>query len=1383
MRNGFKDLIDRITQGAYNARIKRVLALTLSVALIFTSFKFDWWALGSEANFEVPGVSDYLQDAKQADLTDNGSSSDVVSGDGSNEPVSDVQNDFETDLDNADYDDSNDDESSDYTDDSVDYDSAEDFNDPDDYDGSDDFEDTDDYDDTDDYEDSDDYDDDDTDSDYDEDEEGELGDEYEELEDANDDSGILTLSAHSTDNNIQVTATAEDGVLPEDTKLTVEDVEDEYVLDCIDGRVKNITGITAVDINFEDEDGEEVEPSDRVKITITDSDPAKGSRRMLVHIKDDDSAYQVSEDYIERMEDGNVIFNASDFSVYALLSIDDNPGSETVASDTEAEDQTVSDNESEEDQTIAAAAGSDAASEISAPAQDIISADSADGIVHVTARGVADAFPAGTTLNVSTVSPQTVIDAIDGRVRNMIGISAADITFTDSQGQKVQPNKEIEIAFAIEDPVEGTRYIMVHVDDEGNAYKLADESIKSISESIAIFNASSFSTYALVSIDDSLETAAASETNDSNETAADTNKAAGEDSSSDTVDKDSEASSDADSENAAGENENAEGTKTAEEAAAVSMPAGSRNVTTPAGVRVSTSYSENVFPENVTMNVTDIPKESVIDVVNEAVQGEVTDAAAVDITFTDAEGNEIQPAEGGQVQVKLSLGEKLEQGDQTVVHIADNGQATELTENDIQKANEKGATFTAEEFSVYVILTENYVRTYLNYKLVQSEDGSNTITKVDTTGTKLTKGANKSNQPGNEVYTIFKSSAGRNQVEKPKTVTLKYNIEAGANSTSIVKFYSNLTNENDYKTGTKSSEEYTYDINTGITKDTDGNFVGADGADPSANPPKYQHPMTITHTVDFPSDFTVGYGEYYAVVVEISESGDPSTLATDIEYGSIEYYSGITTDDSSNNIKVGDSQSCGFPGGCMQVEYGISSASPSDMKIRVNGKELEDGKNIYLDVNDIEDKSVKLTIADNDKWDVTYSVNGDAVQFDSDHENVSSDKAVKLSANKLGKNTITATVGTESVTADVYVYSASITATYGDEAATAELQLGSSTYAESTEYALTPNAISGDAGTVLEITMTSHSDATKDFSITREVKIAPKEFEKGNNPVFVIGSNGTVTVDGNITDNKMGPLREEDYELEALLQKKQIDGSGNLTYYVQLTPKGNYTGSPVIYNNNGDGYLSGNSDLSVLLADDIEISDDLLYTFLGDTLNDAYKNVKPKFKYTYYEGDVEKTGEIPDALYNKLSLDWGKDRSVGKHPLTVTGKDGSGLYNSKTFEYEIKARPFENVTNKSVFSIELTDPVKTNVDVSYAEYTGQQIKPGVNLTWALWDDDAGKAKTKEYIIPSEGNEDFTLAYGSNTDIGTDNSVTISGVNFDGSLVGKFSILDDNPCGG
>ena len=118
------------------------------------------------------------------------------------------------------------------------------------------------------------------------------------------------------------------------------------------------------------------------------------------------------------------------------------------------------------------------------------------------------------------------------------------------------------------------------------------------------------------------------------------------------------------------------------------------------GVQVNVHADEGRFPEGTTMHLAPVSKASILsnDSVQDAVgeDKEVVDAIAVDITFQDKDGKEIEPA--GTISVNMSTSRDVSGDSHQVLHIDDNGNASQVTD-----ASAEGASFEASEFSIYVI--------------------------------------------------------------------------------------------------------------------------------------------------------------------------------------------------------------------------------------------------------------------------------------------------------------------------------------------------------------------------------------------------------------------------------------------------------------------------------------------------------------------------------------------------------------------------------------------------------------------------------------------------------------------------------------------------------
>ncbi|MBQ6663655.1 MAG: VWA domain-containing protein, partial [Firmicutes bacterium] len=120
-------------------------------------------------------------------------------------------------------------------------------------------------------------------------------------------------------------------------------------------------------------------------------------------------------------------------------------------------------------------------------------------------------FPAGTTMTVKAIRDQSVLDTITEKVEEntdssceVSSVVAFDITFRDTEGNEIEPNKPIRVTMSgLEVPEAATEEapaesVVVHVDKEGEAQVVeqADDA-ETTSDEVA-FDAEHFSVYAVV---------------------------------------------------------------------------------------------------------------------------------------------------------------------------------------------------------------------------------------------------------------------------------------------------------------------------------------------------------------------------------------------------------------------------------------------------------------------------------------------------------------------------------------------------------------------------------------------------------------------------------------------------------------------------------------------------------------------------------------------------------------------------------------------------------------------------------------------------------------------------------------------------------------------
>ncbi len=134
------------------------------------------------------------------------------------------------------------------------------------------------------------------------------------------------------------------------------------------------------------------------------------------------------------------------------------------------------------------------------------------------------------------------------------------------------------------------------------------------------------------------------------------------------------------------------------------------------GLTVKVKAEKGIFPKDTTMEVEAVSREEAMNIAQAAADEdkEVTNAVAVDITFRDTDGKEIEPINEQAVKVEISLNKPLEGENFSVVHQADDGSVSKLTDAQVD-AN--GAAFDATSFSIYAIIDENNpaIATYTFY--------------------------------------------------------------------------------------------------------------------------------------------------------------------------------------------------------------------------------------------------------------------------------------------------------------------------------------------------------------------------------------------------------------------------------------------------------------------------------------------------------------------------------------------------------------------------------------------------------------------------------------------------------------------------------------------
>ena len=156
------------------------------------------------------------------------------------------------------------------------------------------------------------------------------------------------------------------------------------------------------------------------------------------------------------------------------------------------------------------------------------------------------------------------------------------------------------------------------------------------------------------------------------------------------------------------------------------------------GLRITVDAPEGAFPEDAEMSVNEISLAGVQEKIDGSAFAGQTAVVAADISFADAEGNELQP----DVPVMVSMSANVAGVENpTVLHIADNGEITEVPQTDAWlDANIVGAdtasvnamasvsdaaanlslTFEASSFSTYTITWNNSNKVTVHHGIMRN---------------------------------------------------------------------------------------------------------------------------------------------------------------------------------------------------------------------------------------------------------------------------------------------------------------------------------------------------------------------------------------------------------------------------------------------------------------------------------------------------------------------------------------------------------------------------------------------------------------------------------------------------------------------------------------
>ncbi len=145
--------------------------------------------------------------------------------------------------------------------------------------------------------------------------------------------------AAETADGITVNASVEEGVFPEGTTLTAEDVDISYAAEKAQealGDDKILVGVAGVDITFFDADGNEIQPKDnsKVHVTLKWNESVEGDEFSVIHVQDDGNAEEVEN--VAEANESAASFETDSFSIYVeagytTASVNSIDGNTTVA--------------------------------------------------------------------------------------------------------------------------------------------------------------------------------------------------------------------------------------------------------------------------------------------------------------------------------------------------------------------------------------------------------------------------------------------------------------------------------------------------------------------------------------------------------------------------------------------------------------------------------------------------------------------------------------------------------------------------------------------------------------------------------------------------------------------------------------------------------------------------------------------------------------------------------------------------------------------------------------------------------------------------------------------------------------------------------------------
>ncbi|HCK87930.1 MAG TPA: hypothetical protein DHW39_03875, partial [Erysipelotrichaceae bacterium] len=197
-------------------------------------------------------------------------------------------------------------------------------------------------------------------------------------------------------------------------------------------------------------------------------------------------------------EEPGIVLNDSDSENNVIQEANTEENKEEVQTDTRdlsREQETIS-QENEDIQEVLTEENTEeniVQTETTYPAQSF--AETIENVVTVKADAEEGTFPEGTTMILTPVEQEEVIDTVKETVEGTVKhIVAVDITFKDVNGNEIEPLKQINVTMNAPSVEDTTATEVVHIDNEGNGTLVEQEES---AEDEVIFNTDTFSVYVI----------------------------------------------------------------------------------------------------------------------------------------------------------------------------------------------------------------------------------------------------------------------------------------------------------------------------------------------------------------------------------------------------------------------------------------------------------------------------------------------------------------------------------------------------------------------------------------------------------------------------------------------------------------------------------------------------------------------------------------------------------------------------------------------------------------------------------------------------------------------------------------------------------------------